>query len=264
MHAEPSISAAGIATGACVFLFGAVWGSFFYTLALRYADGTMERGPIRALFSSSRCDSCSEKISALHLVPVAGYLLLRGRCARCGARISPLYPFAEVLYGLLALLFAHRFGPGVMTANLFLISGLAACIAVIDMKTLTIPDSLVVVFTLLSVYPVTQGYTLSTHLYGMLAMALFFLVLLLIFPGSFGGGDVKLAAAAGLLAGLEQSVVVLEVALVTGSIAGTVYALASGKGLRIKIAFGPFIAAGIIVSLLYGDVLVLLYRRFAF
>jgi leader peptidase (prepilin peptidase)/N-methyltransferase len=243
------------------FIFGAFWGSFFYTLALRYADGRIREHPMKALFSRSKCPSCGAGINPLFMAPILGYFILKGKCRSCGARISPIYPAAEIFFGALAALFAWKFGATVYMLNIYLLTGIALCISIIDMKALIIPDSLVIAFTVLSVYPIVLNYNLKDNLFGMLALFIIFLVILLIFPGSFGGGDVKLGAVIGLLSGLEMSIVVLEVSLVSGAIIGAIYALRAKKSLKTKIPFAPFLTFGLIISLLYGRDILLVYYR---
>jgi len=243
------------------FIFGAFWGSFFYTLALRFADGRIKKHPGRALFSRSKCPSCGMDINPLFMAPILGYIILKGKCRKCGAKISPLYPIIEVLYGFLAVLFILKLGVTIYAFNIYLLAGIALCISIIDIKALIIPDSLVIAFVVLSLYPIVLNYNIKDNLFGMLALFIIFLVILLIFPGSFGGGDVKFGAAIGLLSGLEMSIVVLEVSLVLGAIIGALYALMTKKSLKTKIPFAPFLALGLIVSLLYGRDILLVYYR---
>lgn len=246
------------------FVIGTILGSFFYTLALRYADGGMREAPLKALFTRSRCPACGEAIGPLMLVPVVGFLLRKGKCAACGASISPLYPAAELLYGAMAALFAAGLGASILTASLYLLACIAGCIAIVDLKSMVIPDSLVIAFALLSAYPVVLNYDIRDNLLGLAALFAVFIVILLVFPGSFGWGDVKFASAIGFLSGLELSLVVLEVALVTGAVIGVAYALKTKKGLRTRIPFAPFLSIGLVVSLLYGRDILLVYYRVLF
>ena len=243
------------------FIFGAFWGSFFYTLALRFADGRIQQHPVKALFTRSKCPSCGMDINPIYMAPIIGYIILRGKCRECGARISPLYPSIEIIYGLLALLFAWKFGVTVYTLDIYLLAGIALCISIIDMKSLIIPDSLVIAFVVLSIYPIVLNLHITDNLLGMLVLSVIFLVILLIFPGSFGGGDVKFGAAIGLFSGLEMSIVVLELSLVFGAIIGALYTLKTKKSLKTKIPFAPFLTLGLILSLLYGRDILLIYYR---
>ncbi len=243
------------------FLTGTLCGSFFYTLALRYADGQMRQNPIKALFSRSQCPSCHTNINPILLVPILGYILQKGKCRSCGIRIPFIYPAMEILYGLMAALFTWKLGASVYAMNLYLLSGIALCITIIDIKSLTIPDSLVITFVILSAYPILINYNIIDNIFGLLALFAFFIVILLIFPGAFGGGDLKLGSAIGLLSGLEMSIVVLEVSLVSGAIIGIIYALKTGKNLKTKIPFAPFMTLGLVISLLYGRDILLVYYR---
>jgi prepilin signal peptidase PulO-like enzyme (type II secretory pathway) len=244
------------------FLFGTVWGSFFYTLALRLISGEIKKSPVKALFTRSRCPSCGKHISLLFLVPIFGYLMQKGKCRKCGSKIPIIYPLVEILYGLLLAAVVLKLGISVMSFNIYLLICLSMAIAIIDMKILTIPDSLVIAFVLLSIYPIFTTETLANHFFGLLVLSLFFLTILLIFPGGFGGGDLKFAAATGLLFGLELSIVVLEVSLISGALAGMVYIVAARKSLRTKMPFGPFLTIGQIVAFLYGQEILLIYYRY--
>jgi len=247
-----------------IFFFGTVWGSFFYTLALRISAGNFTAS---SLIIPSRCPSCGKRIGYFQLVPVLGFLFSLGRCASCGARISFLYPFVEMLYGIIAVAVATRHGITPPALVFFLIAGTAVCISIIDIKILTIPGRLVAVLALLAVHPAIMTVLANgawSALGGVLLLGGFFLLVLLVFPGSFGGGDVKFAGALGLAVGFEQSIVVLEVALVAGAVTGIVYALATKKGLRIQIPFAPFLTAGLLLSILYGREILMLYNRIVY
>ncbi|TAL39269.1 MAG: prepilin peptidase [Spirochaetes bacterium] len=248
--------------GIAIFFAGALWGSFFFTLALRLSDESYRGKTKELLFTRSRCPHCGAPVSIAGLVPLFGYLFLRGRCASCAGNILWSYPAAEVAFGLVAVAVCVRFGFSLDAACVFFALAIAMCVSIIDIKTLSIPGSLCAMIALVSVYPVVMDGMWKSHLLGAAGMFVFFAVFMLIFPGSFGGGDVKFAAALGFLAGLEQGAVLLESALVIGSIAGVIYALASGKGLRIKFPFAPPLTAGLAVSLFWGDAIMRAYLTF--
>lgn len=247
-----------------IFFFGAIWGSFFYTLSIRYIRGSFIEYRLKALFSKSRCPECKGKIRAVHLIPIVGYLILKGRCNNCGIRISPLYPAFEIIYGVLLILIVSKYGENIYAITIFLIAGVAISISMIDLKTFTIPDSLIIAFIILSIYPIIINSSLKDSLSGFLFMFLFFIIMLLLFPGSFGGGDIKFASTIGMLFGMELSIVTLEIALISGSFIGIMYALKTKRGLRIKIPFAPFLALGVITSFLYGRDIVIIYYGFIY
>lgn len=244
-----------------IFFAGTLAGSFFYTLALRYSSGMMSETPVKALISRSKCNHCGAVIATAGLVPVFGYILMRGRCASCSGKIQIAYPFWEIFYGFLAVSVALFHGQDLLSLNVYLICSVCVCIGIIDVKKMVVPPSLVIVFILLSIFPVIMHHDILDNVYGFALLTLFFLLMLLVFPGAFGGGDIKLYAAAGFLLGIELSVVLLEVSLITGAIFGVAFAVARGRNFRLKIPFAPFIAAGIIITLLFGDTILLVYYR---
>ena len=243
------------------FAAGTFAGSFFYTLAGRYSNGRMKENPLEALFSRSECPACGRNIPAVYLVPVLGYIFSKGRCASCGGRISIIYPSMEILYGVLALMVAHFHGTDLLSLFIYLIIAVSVTIAIVDIRTMMVPLSLNIVLFVLSIYPVVMHNNLMDNFSGFIFLTVFFLVIMFIFPGAFGGGDIKLYAVAGFLLGLEMSVVLLEVSLVSGAIGGVIWGASRGWNFRIKIPFAPFIAAGIVVTLLFGDTIILYYYR---
>jgi len=243
------------------FIAGTFAGSFFYTLALRYSTGAVKENPYKALFSLSACPHCGKNISPVYLIPIVGYIILRGRCSSCKNRISVSYPLMEVLYGVLALMVAYFHGTDLVSLSIYLICAISITIAVIDFKTMTIPPSLIIIFVLLSIYPIVIRFELMDNLYGLIFLTLFFLIIMFIFPGSFGGGDLKFYSAAGFLLGFEMSIVLLEVSLITGALAGIVWGGINGWNFKIKIPFAPFISAGIIITLLFGHTIILYYTQ---
>src|SRR5215218_6213708 len=80
---------------ALLAVLGAVMGSFVSVVAYRVPRGESFVG------GRSKCPECGAQIAAYDNLPVVSYLILRGRCRHCGARISPRYPLVEL--GLAAL-----------------------------------------------------------------------------------------------------------------------------------------------------------------
>ena len=243
------------------FLIGTLWGSFFFTLALRFSDEATKEAPLKSLCARSNCPICKEPIPAVLLIPIVGYLIARGKCQSCGSTISPVYPLTEILYGLLAIAVVWREGITLYAAIMFLILGISIAIAIVDVKTLIIPNLLVGAFILLSLYPVIVRSEFWNTFFGLFLCAAFFLVIILLFPGGFGGGDLKFAAAMGFLLGFELSIVAIETALITGSVIGITYAIKTKKGLKIKFPFAPFLTVGLIVAFFFGRDILLIYYR---
>ena len=243
------------------FILGAFSGSFFYTLSLRYINGSMKQTPRKALMSRSKCPNCENEIHPLFLMPLIGFLLLRGKCKNCGKKISAVYPATEIFSGALFALMAHLIGLSPLTAAAFILCQISLCISVVDLKLMIIPDSLVAAFLCISIYPVTAGQSYSQNIFGLAVAAAFFMAIIIIFPGSFGGGDIKLAAAIGFYLGLPLVIVAVEGALITGALAGALLIIFAKKQIKSKIPFAPFLCAGLIIAILWGDKVLLLYHN---
>lgn len=240
-----------------LFITGLCFGSFFFTLAMR----TLSFRDIRfsILTTPSHCEECGTNIKPLHLVPVIGYIISRGRCAACLKRISPLYPVSEILSGIILCAVVWTQGLSAISICEYFALMCILSAAEVDFLTMRIPDALTILAFMFAIYPALHFGDWKTPLIGSALSGGFLLIVALIFPGGFGGGDVKLAAASGFLLGTELSVVSMEAALITGSVFGAAYALISRRGLRIKIPFAPFIAAGVIIAYFFGRKILAVY-----
>ena len=202
----------------------------------------------------SHCMSCGAPIKWYDLVPVVSFLVLRGRCRSCGRRISPRYPAVELLNAALyLLLYLSR---GLTLALLPLAAGVSALIVagMIDFDTGEIPNG-VSIFLLAAgtaALVLDGSVPVAARLLGLLAASVPLLIAAAASRGGMGLGDVKLAGAAGLVAGWQGSLLALLLASVTGAIAACALVLLKKRTFKSSIAFGPFLAAGFIFSILYG------------
>lgn len=155
-----------------------------------------------SMWSRSRCDSCGELVSPLALVPVIGWLVLRGRCGSCGAKVPRIYPAVEMATAIASALFAWRWGPTAEGA--WSLCGLWALVALawIDWREAWLPDritgTLVVVGLLASPFePDAQARAVGMTL-GLIGMLGSFKVIgWLKGMDLVMGGDLMLCAAAG-------------------------------------------------------------------
>ena len=81
-------------------------GSFINLAVDRLPRGESIVGP------RSHCRSCGRVLNLVDLIPVAGYLVRRGRCASCGASIGPSSPVVEGLAGAVMLIPMATLGVG--------------------------------------------------------------------------------------------------------------------------------------------------------
>lgn len=122
-----------------VFIIGLILGSFLNVVVHRLP----QKGSL--LFPPSHCPLCQKPLKWYHNIPLLSYLFLRGKCAFCGGRISPLYPLVELLSALILSLFYLKIDPhkNLLTFLFMSYFGLNLLVlSIIDLKTKEIPDIL--------------------------------------------------------------------------------------------------------------------------
>jgi leader peptidase (prepilin peptidase)/N-methyltransferase len=233
-----------------------------------FLNVVVHRVPIGASVVSppSSCPACDSRIRARHNVPVAGWLVLRGRCADCAEPIPVRYPLVELVTGVLFVLVTWRAlqldQPAAVPA-LLAFTALGIALSGIDLATRRLPDVLVlpaypVLAVLLAAAAAVSGDwgALLRAVLGAAVLFGFFFALALVSPRSMGFGDVKLAGVLGLVLGYF-SWWTLAVGAFAGFLLGAVVGvglMASGSaGRKTAIPFGPFMVAGALLALWLGD-----------
>ena len=136
--------------------FGALWGSFLNVCIARIPRGMSVVSP------PSHCFACGARVLARDNIPILSYLLLRGRCRRCGAKFSARHALVEAIAAALSALVLWCFALdalglplGVRVARYSVYFAFCAVMVVltfIDLDTKRLPDRItlpsVVVFFL--------------------------------------------------------------------------------------------------------------------
>jgi len=244
--------------GLC-FLLGLLIGSFLNVVIWRLPRGESLSHP------GSHCPGCGHAVRPYDNVPVVSWLLLRGRCRDCGARISPRYPLVELLTGVLFGVMAWEFGATwELPAYLYLVA-VGVALAFIDLDTRRLPNALtlpsyVVGLVLLAVPAVLDSRPddLVRAVLGAAALFGFYFLLALIYPAGMGFGDVKLAGVLGLYLGFlgwDAVIVGGFAGFLIGAVVGVGLMVAGRARRRTAVPFGPSMLAGTLVGVLWGSVL---------
>lgn len=234
---------------AFAFVFGAVIGSFLNVVVYRLPRHESLVSP------GSHCPSCGTPIKPYDNIPVLGWLLLRGRCRSCRARISVRYPAIEALTAVLALaVVLLRHSVHDIALGLVLVLVLMP-VALIDLEHRIIPNKITgaAAVAAIGIGAVTRLSGVPEQLIAGAAAGGFLLLFALAYPRGMGMGDVKLAAVLGLFLGRSVGVAVF-VGVLAGTVAGAVIMARQGveKGRKMAVPFGPFLALGGVVALLAG------------
>ncbi|MBU1293174.1 prepilin peptidase [Patescibacteria group bacterium] len=230
------------------FALGAVLASFVGVLAERVYTG-------EPLFAGrSRCNSCSRQLTVLDLVPLFSWLLSRGRCRTCKARVPFLYSISEGTLGVLFALAYSMFGLTLQTGILLIILSVLLFIVLYDLRHMIVPPLASGVLVLLSVLyafitwsPAVLGPVFIVS--GVIA-TLFFLLFALSRGRAMGLGDSPVALALSLVAG-PQALAGLLFSFWAGAIIGIGILVSRPKGTRmgIEVPFVPFLALGYVFAL---------------
>ncbi len=241
-----------------VFLFGLIIGSFLNVVIIRYNTGES------IIYSGSRCFSCGRRLSWRELIPVFSFILQKGKCHKCKSRISFQYPLVEFLTGLVFFAIFLKFYPAFQSIFFYwVIASLLIVISVYDFYHQIIPDKAVylLIFLSLCYWIFLGGAALAGFLAGICFFAFFFLLWLFSHGRWMGFGDAKIALAAGWFLGLVRGLVAVLFSFWLGALIGVFLLLFVPKKYKLKsrIPFGPFLAAGIIVAILFGEEILKIY-----
>ncbi len=246
-----------------VFIFGTVIGSFLNVCICRIPAGQSVISP------ASRCPQCGTAIRWYQNVPVFSYLLLRGRCARCGVSISLRYPLVEALTGLLFVWVYLRFEWQWATPVYWVFVAALVVITFIDLDHQIIPDvislpGIVVGFLTIGLIPWVSW--VDSLLGILLGGGSLWLVAEIYFrltgKEGMGGGDIKLLAMIGAFLGWKAILPIIFLGSLAGSMVGIPLMLIRRKDGKLAIPFGPFLAMGAVVYLLWGRQLLDWYLGF--
>ena len=234
-------------------LLGLCVGSFLNVLIYRI--------PLEQEFvkTPSHCMSCGHPLKWDELIPVFSWVAQGGKCRSCGVRLSAQYPIVEALNGSMWLLTAVLFKGDWLTVALYCgLFSMLLVLSVIDWRTYIIPNGInLTIFVLGLVRLATDFANWPAYIIGMASVSLVFLLLHILTGGNgLGMGDVKLVAAAGLLLGWPKMILAVLVGSVSGAV---IHSIRMKGGAGHKLAFGPYLAAGIWFSALVGQPLISAY-----
>lgn len=184
----------GIYIGCLVFMYGLLLGSFYNVVGYRIPNNLSIVSP------GSFCPKCNHKLKWYELIPVFSFLIQKGKCRKCGSKISLFYPVIELTTAILFLVSYLVFGISFEFVIAILIASFLVIVIVSDVSYLIIPDEVTAFFSLISIgiQLSFKGWelALSSALYGFILFFLMYFIMLIagkvMKEEALGGGDVKL------------------------------------------------------------------------
>ena len=211
------------------------------------------------LWPGSHCPQCGTRLTVRDLFPLVSYLVLGGRCRYCRNPISMRYPVVELITAVSFLLIYLEWGAGGQTLAGWIFTGFLITAAFIDIENGIIPDRLTysgmlagLVLSMVTIGP-------KSSLIGLLVYGSFMLATALISRGGMGGGDVKMAAAIGSFLGFPASLLALFLSSLLGGVWAAALLISRKATRKSAIKFGPFLALGAWLVLVYGQQLIDFY-----
>ena len=241
-----------------IFLYGVVIGSFLNVVIDRVPRGES------IVKVRSHCEACGYTLKWYDLIPIVSFVAYRGKCRKCGARLSPQYPIIEAVNGLIYLTIFAANGFSLESVIYCLVCSALLALSVIDERTHEIPvgfNIFIAVMGMIRVLMNPEDWLL--HVIGMVAVSVPLYILYVLSKGrAIGGGDIKLEAAAGLLLGWKNILLGFIISCIFGSIIHSIRMKTARAG-RV-LAMGPYLAFGIYITMLFGNEIIAWYIRTMF
>lgn len=233
-----------------IFLYGLLIGSFLNVCIYRIPRNE------NIVTTRSHCMHCGMQLKWYDLVPLFSFIVLGGKCRKCKTRLSLQYPLVELFNALLycIIFLVNGFNP--VSIVYCLMTSALLVLSIIDFRTYEIPFGINVFIGVLGLVRLGLDWAdWVNYVLGFCSVSLFLLLIFWLTKGrGIGGGDIKLMATAGLVLGWKLILLAFVLGCLLGSILHVIRMKVS-KADRV-LAFGPYLAMGIFVSMLYGEVFI--------
>ncbi len=244
---------------ALVTVMGLMIGSFLNVCIYRLPR---QMSPVRP---RSSCTTCGHMIAWYENIPIASYLVLRGRCHGCGSPISIIYPIIEAITGLMFLGAYLLYGPSLLLIARLIFGCVMIVLFVIDLQHKILPNVItlpgIVIGFLLSI---VAGPGWLDSLIGILAGGGVLWAIAEVYyrvrhEEGLGMGDVKMLGMIGAFLGWKLMLLTLVLASFSGTLVGIVILVTKKESLKYALPFGTFLAVGAIAAAVVGDRLLTWY-----
>ncbi len=226
---------------AVLFILGICIGSFLNVVIYRV--------PIKKSIISppSSCPNCNTKIKPYHNIPLFGWIILKGKCAYCGAKISVRYPIIEFLTGLLAVIvYIKMQNIDIFYFVTFATFATLLALSMIDVDYKAVPDSLnLLALTLVFFHSPEILHNFTNALLFMGGMSLIrYYVSYFVKKEAMGEGDIIVGGTMGALLGIKLALFAVFIASFI-ALFPSLFQRFTKK--ELELPFIPFLAAGTLI-----------------
>jgi leader peptidase (prepilin peptidase)/N-methyltransferase len=239
-----------------IFIFGLLLGSFFNVCIYRIPAGKS------VVYPPSSCGHCNTRLKAIDMIPVLSYLFLGGKCRYCKQSFSARYAIVELMTGIIYAALFITYGFTFVFVKYIVLSSFLIVIGLIDFDTtdvyFTTTISGIITGIAFTVIGYFTGYGFMQYFWGALLGGGLITAIILLTKG-MGWGDVEICLLCGVFIGLKLMIVTLFFSFVFGGIIGVLLIITKKKSRKDYMPFGPYIALGAIVAMLYGEKIIAWY-----
>lgn len=233
-----------------LFVVGIFFGFFMVILGLK--------GPLKTKEYANSCDNCNHSYQWYELIPILSFFLNKGKCPYCKKELSLIYPFLELLSGLLFSFSYILYGFSYEMFIMIFLTILSVLIYVSDFKYYIILDKPIFFLGAVVLFMKLFYFGLETFFISFCSGFLIFLFMMMIKwigdklfkQESIGGGDIKLSIFFGFLLGIRLSIVSLIIGSFLAFPCAVYYSLTNKKR---EIPFGPFLITGLYLTFLFME-----------
>ena len=234
-----------------LFFIGSVFGSFLNVVIYRVPK------KMSIVFPSSHCFSCKKNIPLKYNIPIVGYFLLKGKCINCSKSFPSRYAFVELITAILTIIIYLIFDISPLFFIYLVLTYLLIAVTFVDIDHFIIPNGFIlfgllvlIISLILNILSIGWEYSVSGSF--VFAGFLFFIGLIgqfILKKESIGFGDVKLGLILGGFLGVEYSILALYLSFALSAIIIIAFYRGKINSGETKIPFGPYLAAGTLISL---------------
>jgi prepilin signal peptidase PulO-like enzyme (type II secretory pathway) len=241
----------------CGAVGGALLGSFTTMLVWRLHND--ETG---IWTGRSKCPNCKKTLSAFELIPVLSWLFQRGKCKKCGKKISIFYPLVEIVFIINGSLFVQLFYTEIWwnTALKLLLIFFALILWVYDTRFYEVDRRVSwPAISLALLFVSIEGGILSALIGGFIGFTLFAVQYFYSKGRWVGAGDMELGLFIGLLLGWEKTIGALFLAYILGSIVAIPLLVLKKKTMKSFLPMGAFLIPAFLIMFHSGDLIIQWY-----
>ena len=234
-------------------IFGVLIGGVVNLMADRFAEKI-------SLKEKCKCEKCEAELEWHDMVPLVSFLLLKGRCRSCGAKVNIRYPLVELGNGILYMVVFMANGFNIQSILYCLMTSAFLVISIVDERIREIPNSCNLFIGIIGlVVCIIDRDDFLNHIIGFVAVSAILFVLFQVSNGALiGGGDVKLMASSGLLLGWLPVTISFFLACIIGSVCHIIRMNVTKKHDH-QLAMGPYLCIALWICALWGNELVRWY-----